>query len=97
MNSTTRLQMMLFKAVGVQLLVGYIFLLFPTAIICFSFYSQTLYGNTIANFCLILMTTHGSVDYITMMYFITPYRRIVIGWIISATNKTNPSYFGGKI
>uniref|UniRef100_A0A1I7SFT4 7TM_GPCR_Srx domain-containing protein n=1 Tax=Bursaphelenchus xylophilus TaxID=6326 RepID=A0A1I7SFT4_BURXY len=94
--NTQRLQLMLFKAVGVQLWVGYALLLFPTAAIFLTFFCQWRNGTTIAMFAVTLMTTHGALDYATMLWFITPYRRIVAGWLRVGRAKqlSNPSVFG---
>ncbi|CAD5225246.1 unnamed protein product [Bursaphelenchus xylophilus] len=63
------------QAVSVQLFVGYIFLLFPTAALLLTIALRWDEGTTIAAFCIMLVQAHGCVDFVTMIYFITPYRR----------------------
>ncbi|CAD5225254.1 unnamed protein product [Bursaphelenchus xylophilus] len=74
-GSTQKMHRMLYKAVAVQLFIGYIFFLFPTAVAMLTYYCQWKEGTTIASICTMLVQFHGCVDLLTMMYFITPYRQ----------------------
>ncbi|CAD5225248.1 unnamed protein product [Bursaphelenchus xylophilus] len=84
MKSTQQMHAMLFKArlcfnialaVSVQIWVGYVFLLFPSAILFLAISYRWNEGTTVAAFCIMMVQTHGCVDFITMIYFIVPYRR----------------------
>lgn len=77
-DKTVKLQFMLFKAVGVQLTIGYLFLLFPIVISYSGFYLQYKNASTVSAICMMLITFHGCLDYVTIIYFITPYRRAVV-------------------
>ncbi|CAD5225256.1 unnamed protein product [Bursaphelenchus xylophilus] len=86
-GSLHRMHKILFKAVAFQVLVGFIFLLFPTVVILFVFYAQWEEGTTIAAVCLVLVQAHGCADFFTMIYFIVPYRRQLLKFFGKATSK----------
>ncbi|CAD5225262.1 unnamed protein product [Bursaphelenchus xylophilus] len=83
-----RMHKMLFKAVLVQVIVGFIFQLVPTALILLTFYAQWEEGTTIAAVCATMIQVHGCVDFITMMYFIVPYRRQLLRLVGRQPGKT---------
>uniref|UniRef100_A0A1I7RUP7 G protein-coupled receptor n=2 Tax=Bursaphelenchus xylophilus TaxID=6326 RepID=A0A1I7RUP7_BURXY len=79
MTNSIRMQRMLFTALTAQFIVSCIFLLFPTALITLTAGSASPDGRTIFAICLTLVQLHGCIDFIAMIYFITPYRRKVMG------------------
>jgi hypothetical protein len=79
--STYRLQLMLFRAISVQLYIGYCFLLFPTVMAGFLVFWRVEFGGKGMAVVFALMSFHDFLDYLTMLYFITPYRRTVLQWL----------------
>uniref|UniRef100_A0A1I7RUP0 Serpentine receptor class gamma n=1 Tax=Bursaphelenchus xylophilus TaxID=6326 RepID=A0A1I7RUP0_BURXY len=73
MSSTLQMHTMLFKAI--QLLVAFGFILFPTALLLLTISVRWTEGTSIAALCIMLVQAHGCVDFLTIIYFITPYRR----------------------
>ncbi|KAI6211406.1 hypothetical protein M3Y96_00430900 [Aphelenchoides besseyi] len=77
-SSTYKLQLMLFRAISAQLYIGYCFLLLPVAFTCTLVYFQVPHGGVYSTIVSSLMSFHGSLDYLCMMYFITPNQLTVI-------------------
>ncbi|CAD5225258.1 unnamed protein product [Bursaphelenchus xylophilus] len=86
-GSAHRMHKMLFKAVLVQVIVSNIFQFVPTTLLLLTFYVQWEEGTTIAAVCVTMVQVHGSVDFITMMYFIVPYRRQLLRLVGRQTGK----------
>ncbi|KAI6180601.1 hypothetical protein M3Y98_00738200 [Aphelenchoides besseyi] len=80
-SSTYKLQLMLFRAISAQLYIGYCFLLLPVAFTCTLVYFQVPHGGVYSTIVSSLMSFHGSLDYLCMMYFITPYKRTILKWL----------------
>jgi hypothetical protein len=79
--STYRLQMMLFRAVSFQLFIGYVFLLIPCATLCFMVFLDVPNTGKRASIVLSLMSMHSFLDCLSIMYFITPYRKTIMKWL----------------
>jgi hypothetical protein len=79
--STYRLQLMLFRAISVQLYIGYCFLLFPTVIGEFLMFFRVEASGKFLAITMALMSLHDFLDYLTMIYFITPYKKTVMQWL----------------
>lgn len=95
-DRTVKLQIMLFKALGVQLLVGYVFLLFPVVVIYFGFYFQHKNMAFVSSICLMFMCVHGIADYLTMVVFIAPYRRALFKKVMVLFGKWDPRKINGS-
>lgn len=95
-DKTYRLHFMLFKAAGIQFLVGILFLLIPCVFQCLSYYFLLSNGTMVCLVCEMLMTIHGCVDYITMLYFITPYRRAVLETVFKLCERVTGNTINSK-
>lgn len=73
-KSTQNLQLMLLRAFSIQVVNGFIFLLFPIASTSLMVYFKVPNTGKIFSMLLGVMSIHGLADYITMLVFITPYR-----------------------
>jgi hypothetical protein len=93
--STYRLQLMLFRAISAQLYIGYCFLLFPTVVVGFLVFWRADFGGKAMAIVFTLMSLHDFLDYLTMLYFITPYRKTVLQWLRLEDKST--SKFGRKM
>ncbi|KAI6206394.1 hypothetical protein M3Y94_00905600 [Aphelenchoides besseyi] len=80
-SSTYKMQLMLFRAISAQLYIGYCFLLLPAAFTCTLVYFQVPHGGIYSTIVSSLMSFHGPLDYLCMMYFITPYKRTILKWL----------------
>lgn len=80
-SSTHKLQLMLLKAFLVQLINGYLFLLFPVAFVGLMIYYRVKNTGKICSILLAVMSTHGLMDYLTMLRFISPYKRVILKWM----------------
>ncbi|KAI6212852.1 hypothetical protein M3Y94_00078100 [Aphelenchoides besseyi] len=94
-SSTYRLHMMLLKAFSVQLIIGYALLLLPVVIQGFLIYNEVANTGKTSTIILALISFHGTIDDLTMIYYIKPWRETVLSWIkrsnhVNAT--TNPIY-----
>ncbi|CAD5225252.1 unnamed protein product [Bursaphelenchus xylophilus] len=76
-----------FKAVAVQLLVFLLFILFPTSLLMIAVVARWNEGTTLAAGCMLLVQMHGCVDFVTMIYFITPYRKKLLEIVGRASSK----------
>lgn len=94
-KSTYRLQMMLFRAFSVQMLLGYFFLLFPVSLGMLTTSLGLPHGGAICSVFLMLTSIHASLDFLAVLYFITPYRRC-IACMISRLTTRKRSTFQGK-
>lgn len=72
------------QAFGVQLLVGFVFMLLPGSVVlaCLAAQAQNSAGLIVLS--QVMIAAHGCADYLAMLYFITPYRRILVGWVRTA-------------
>ncbi|KAI6211350.1 hypothetical protein M3Y96_00424900 [Aphelenchoides besseyi] len=86
-QSTFRLQMMLFRAFTWELFIAYILLLFPFAIQGLLVYYKFEHTDKITVLNLALMSLHGTIDNLTMLYFISPWYKTITGWIRRRSNK----------
>jgi hypothetical protein len=80
-SSTYRLQLMLFRAVSIQLFIGYGFLLFPSVALCIMIVLDIQNTGKYASFFLTLMSVHNFLDCLSIMYFIVPYRKAIMKWL----------------
>lgn len=91
-TKTGKLQYMLHKAFAVQLLNCNIMLLWPSVIILLYLCAMWEDNYGVTSICFSLMFSHGVVDMIVMIYFITPWRRAVVDrtrkifWIKKSNN-----------
>jgi hypothetical protein len=79
--STYRLQMMLYRAVSAQIGIGYGFILSPTIAICLLVLLEIPNVGNYTSFLLTLMSLHNFLDCLSIMYFITPYRKTIMKWL----------------
>jgi hypothetical protein len=80
-TSTYRLQFMLFRAITVQIWIGYLFLLFPTIALGILIFLQVHNAGKYASLLILLTSIHNLLDYLTIIYFIIPYRKTVMKWL----------------
>lgn len=80
-TSTYQLQLMLFRAISVQIFIGYCFLLIPLIIAGFLVFFRVHGTGKYVHFMLTFMSMHTFIDYLTTMYFITPYRKTITKWL----------------
>ncbi|KAI6199001.1 hypothetical protein M3Y96_00580300 [Aphelenchoides besseyi] len=80
-SSTYRLHIMLLKAFSVQLIIGYALLLLPVVIQGFLIYNEVANTGKTSTVILALISFHGTIDDLTMIYFIKPWRETVLSWI----------------
>ncbi|KAI6170803.1 hypothetical protein M3Y97_01113500 [Aphelenchoides bicaudatus] len=83
--------LMLFRAISVQLYIGYCFLLIPTVVVGFLVFWRAEFGGKSVAIVFTLMSLHDFLDYLTMLYFITPYRRTVMQWLRLADKQSIPT------
>ncbi|KAI6238384.1 hypothetical protein M3Y99_00689000 [Aphelenchoides fujianensis] len=80
-RSTYKMQRMLFVALNSQLLVACLFVAIPLLV------ALLQNGSELTAIVLNIFSWHGVVDYFLMLYFISPWRREIGGWIRRATGK----------
>ncbi|KAI6224544.1 hypothetical protein M3Y99_01385400 [Aphelenchoides fujianensis] len=80
-RSTYEMQRMLFVALNSQLLVACVFVALPMLV------ALLQNGSELTAIVLNILSWHGVVDYFLMLYFISPWRREIGGWIRRATGK----------
>ncbi|CAD5225274.1 unnamed protein product [Bursaphelenchus xylophilus] len=78
--STQRMHRMLFKALSAEIFIAYTMLIFPTVAILYSLHAQWEEGTTICAVALMVVQLHGAVDFLAIIYFITPYRRKLLSF-----------------
>ncbi|KAI6211242.1 hypothetical protein M3Y96_00413000 [Aphelenchoides besseyi] len=80
-ESTYQMQRILFRALSVELYIGYFCLLFPNTITAILVFVDSPWAGTVGSIGLALFSWHSVLDFLTMLFFITPYRKIILGWI----------------
>ncbi|CAD5213795.1 unnamed protein product [Bursaphelenchus okinawaensis] len=78
---THKMQVMLFNATTFQILNYFVTGIVPLLCAAMAFYVQFEFGEETAMISESGMVLHGIIDYFCVVYFITPYRRVVMRWL----------------
>lgn len=76
-TTTYKNQLMLFKALAIQLIDAFIFIIIPFAIVGFCASSRFKYSSYEALVALFFTCFHGIVDILALIYFIKSYRQFI--------------------
>ncbi|KAH7711057.1 Protein SRI-62 [Aphelenchoides avenae] len=74
-KSTYRMQIMLLKALIIQVGVAGAFIIFPMVTIGLTLYTASLKGGPVVTIMIAMTSMHASFDFAILIYFISPYRR----------------------
>uniref|UniRef100_A0A1I7RV43 G protein-coupled receptor n=2 Tax=Bursaphelenchus xylophilus TaxID=6326 RepID=A0A1I7RV43_BURXY len=99
---THRMQLVLLRAVAFQLLNYFVIVILPVVLSTIAFGVQFKYTEELTTLTETCLTLHGIIDYVCILYFITPYRRAVgrlVRWqkkvksesVVVATRRLNVS------
>ncbi|KAI6234796.1 hypothetical protein M3Y99_00769900 [Aphelenchoides fujianensis] len=80
-ESTYRMQFILFRALSVQLWNDYLLLLLPNIVAAICIFADAPAAGWVSGVSLALFSCHAFTDYCAMLYFITPYRRTILSWV----------------
>ncbi|KAI6198715.1 hypothetical protein M3Y96_00548900 [Aphelenchoides besseyi] len=77
LTTTHRLQVMLFRAFRVQLFIAYAFILLPLIFQALLIHYRYEHAGTVTTVVILLLSIHGTVDSLAMIYFISPWRKTI--------------------
>jgi hypothetical protein len=84
----TKLQISLFKALFAQGAIGTICLILPFCITLFLLIVKSSYSFICGYFFFIAFSLHAILEYLSQLYFITPYRKFLVAMFKSNQNQT---------
>lgn len=90
-KTSSRLQLMYFRAFVVQLLVGCACLLWPMCVAACTMAAGTSASQAITNVYLMLSSMHCTLDILVVLWFIKPYRKAILDAIRRVRRCTPPS------
>ncbi|KAI6198662.1 hypothetical protein M3Y96_00543000 [Aphelenchoides besseyi] len=77
LTTTHRLQVMLFRAFRVQLFIAYAFILLPLIFQALLIHYRYEHAGTVTTVVILLLSIHGTVDSLAIIYFISPWRKTI--------------------
>ncbi|KAI1711537.1 serpentine type 7TM GPCR chemoreceptor sri domain-containing protein [Ditylenchus destructor] len=77
-QTTYKMQLMLLRALIMQIFLAIFFIYIPMFTIGLVMYLGSRHSGSIVTFMLAIKSAHATVDYVTMIYFVAPYRRALL-------------------